>query len=139
MAKIDISNQYTNVSYNDIAEIMTNAADITLGKVRTKKQVWITDELLCDERRRLKPLKKLSNENERQYRSVNTILRKSMKDTKEKWIQNQCLAIENEMKIGRHSIKRPTSTVNLVRVFYVGDKIINNLIYDLHLYIRDRN
>ena len=26
-----------------------------------------------------------------------------MKDTKEKWIQNQCLVIENDMKIGRHS------------------------------------
>ena len=26
-----------------------------------------------------------------------------MKETKEKWIQNQCLAIENDMKIGRHS------------------------------------
>ena len=26
-----------------------------------------------------------------------------MKDTKEKWIQNQCLTIENKMKIGRHS------------------------------------
>ena len=82
---------------------MMNAADITLGKVR--KKTWITDELLhlCDERRRLKPLKKLSNENERKYRSLNTILRKSMKDTKEKWIQNQCLTIENKMKIGRHS------------------------------------
>ena len=68
---------------------MTSAADITLGKVMKKKQVWITDELLdlCDERRRLKPLKKLSNENERKYRSVNTILRKSMKDTKEKWMK----------------------------------------------------
>ena len=65
---------------------MTNAADITLGKVRKKKQVWITDKLLdvCDERRRLKPLKKLFNENERKYRSLNTILRKYMKYTKEK-------------------------------------------------------
>ena len=45
----------------------------------------------------------MSNENERNYRNVNTILRKSMKDKKEKWIQNQCLAIENDMKIGRHS------------------------------------
>ena len=26
-----------------------------------------------------------------------------MKDTKDKWIQNQCLAIENNMKIGSHS------------------------------------
>ena len=26
-----------------------------------------------------------------------------MKYTKEKWIQKQCLAIENDMKIGRHS------------------------------------
>ena len=43
LAKIDLSNQSTNVSYNDIAESMTNAADITLGKVRTKKYVWITD------------------------------------------------------------------------------------------------
>ena len=69
---------------------MTNAYDITLGKVRKKKQVWITDELLdlCDERRRLKLSKKLSNGNERKYRNVNTILRISMKDTKEKWIQN---------------------------------------------------
>ena len=45
----------------------------------------------------------MSNENERNYRSVNIILRKSMKEKKVKWIQNQCLAIENDMKIGRHS------------------------------------
>ena len=83
MAKIDISNQSTNVTYNEIAAIMTNAADITLEKVR-KKQAWITDELLdlCYERRRLKSLKKLSNENERKYRIVNTILRKSTKERK---------------------------------------------------------
>ena len=52
---------------------------------------------------RLTPLKKLSNESERKYRSVNIILRKYMKDTKEKLIQNQCLAIENDMKICRYS------------------------------------
>ena len=53
MAKIDISNQSPYVSYNDIVEIMTNAADITLGKMWKKKQEWITDELLdlCDEKK----------------------------------------------------------------------------------------
>ena len=86
--KIDIGIQSTNVSYN---EIMTSVTYITLRKVRKKKQKWITDELLdlCDDRRMLEPLNKLSNENERKYRSVNTILRKSMKDTKENWVQNQ--------------------------------------------------
>ena len=78
MAKIDISNQSTNLSYNEIAEIMTIVADITLRKVRKQKQVWITDELLdlCDKRRRLKPLKKPSNANERKYRSVKHYIKK---------------------------------------------------------------
>ena len=38
LAKIDISIQSTNVFYNEIAESMTNAADITLGKVRKKNR-----------------------------------------------------------------------------------------------------
>ena len=93
LAKIYIINQSINVSYNEKAEIITNASDITLGKVRKKKHVWIPYELLdlCNKRIRLKPLKKLSNENERKCRSVNTILRKSMKDTNEKWIQKPML------------------------------------------------
>ena len=36
-AKIDISNQSTNVSYNEIAAIMTNAANIMLVKVRKSR------------------------------------------------------------------------------------------------------
>ena len=88
------------------------------------------DELLdvCDDIIRLKPLKKLSNENERKYRSVNTILRKSMKDTKEKWIQNQCLVIENDMKIGRNSkrayqvLKNLTNTTQKKSIHIIENK-----------------
>ena len=36
-AKIDISNQSTNVSYNEIAAIMTNTANIMLVKVRKSR------------------------------------------------------------------------------------------------------
>ena len=46
----------------------------------------MTNELLdlCDERRRLKSIIKTSTENAQEYRKINSVLRKCMKETKEK-------------------------------------------------------
>ena len=50
LTNINIQNQTTNSSYNEIADILNKAAE----KVRTKKHSWMANELLdlCDERRR---------------------------------------------------------------------------------------
>ena len=65
LAKNDISNQSTDVSYNDDECSIYNNRES-----EEEKNVWITDDLLdlCDERRWLKAFKKLSNENEIKYR-----------------------------------------------------------------------
>ena len=59
LTQMDIQNLTTNASYNEIAEIMKKIAEKVLGKVRTKKHYWMTNELLnlYDERRRLNSIK----------------------------------------------------------------------------------
>ena len=83
LTQIYIQSQTTNASYNEIAEIMKKTAEKVLSKVRTKKYSWMTNELLdlCEERRILKSIKNTSTENAQEYRKVNSILRKCMKDT----------------------------------------------------------
>ena len=84
LAQIDIQSQTTNASYNEILDILKISAEKVLGKVRTKKHSWMTNELLdlSDERRRLTSIKKTSTENAQEYRKINSILRKCMKYTK---------------------------------------------------------
>ena len=73
--------------------------------MRTKKYYWMTNELLdlCDERRRLKSIKNTSTENAQEYWKINSILRKGMKYTKEKWIYKECLSIDQVIRNGIHS------------------------------------
>ena len=49
-----------------------------------------------------------------------------MKDTKEKWIKKQCLEIEDDLKIGRHSEIRmatATSVIIILKITWKSNKI----------------
>ena len=78
---------------NDIQEdialfesTVTNAATETLGKKRSKKKPWITNDIfeLCDERRELKQKKKVDNQAKAEYSKINKKIKKSMNTAKEK-------------------------------------------------------
>ena len=105
LTNINIQNQTTNSSYNEIADILNKAAEKVLVKVRTKKHSWMTNELLdlCDERRRFKSIKNISTVYDQEYKKINSKLKRGMRDTKEKWIQSECLSIDENIRNGIHS------------------------------------
>ena len=81
LTQMDIQIPTTNASYNEIAEIMKKAAEKILGKMRTKKHSWMTNELLdlYDERIRLKSIQNTLTENAHEFRKFNSIIRKGIK------------------------------------------------------------
>ena len=66
-----------------------------LGKHRSKKKKWITDDILemCDKRRELKN-KKHDAQGRSQYGDINNKIRKAIKQAKENWIEEQCEEID---------------------------------------------
>ena len=76
-------------------EVLAEAANETLGKIRRKSQAWVTDEILemCDKRRDLKKSKNTPT-GAVDYRKVNKSIRKRMKQAKEDFIGKKCSEIE---------------------------------------------
>ena len=96
---------YKNVECitRDINETLSSTAEEVLGqRKRGKRQPWMTNETLalCDKRRNLKSKKHTSNEAQEEYQKANKEVRKKLRDTKEKWIKDQCYDIERGMKRG---------------------------------------
>ena len=60
--------------------MITSSASEIIGKYRSKKQPWMTDDIhdLCDERRILKSEKKQQSDLENVYREINSTIRKKM-------------------------------------------------------------
>ena len=100
---------------SDFEQALTSSASEIIGKYRSKKQPWITDDILdlCDKRRTLKPKRKLNAESEHKYREINSKIRKMMLKAKEDWIQTQCKSIDDDMKHGKHN-KRAYETLKML-------------------------
>ena len=100
---------------SDFEQALTSSASEIIGKYRTKKQPWITDDILdlCDKRRTLKPKRKINAESEHKYREINSKIRKMMLKAKEDWIQTQFKSIDDDMKHGRHN-KRAYETLKML-------------------------
>ena len=64
---------------NNFNEVMTEVATDILGFSRPKTQPWVTDDILCDTRRLLKPERKTSS-GKIEYRKVNKQIKKGMKE-----------------------------------------------------------
>ena len=81
---------------NSIKEVLTSAAEETLGRSRTKKQPWMTNEALelCDKRRELKKRKHTSQEANDKYKESHREVRRKMREAKEAWIEEQCKNID---------------------------------------------
>ena len=77
---------------------VTDTANEILGKHRTVKKPWVTNDVLvlCDKRRELK--KKNVTEGAKEYRAINQEVKKAMKKAKENWTDEQCQSIEDNLK-----------------------------------------
>ena len=80
-------------------------AENILGRRRTAKQQWVTEEVLdaCDERREAKKAKNINatNENKERYRRKSRIVEDKCKRAKIKWIEDQCKIGEECFRNGR--------------------------------------
>ena len=65
---------------------------------------------LYDKRRSLKATKHKSSKHTEEYRLVNNLISRSMKDKKDEWLKSQCNQINYELKRGFHS-KRAYNTI----------------------------
>lgn len=79
-------------------KIMTETAEEILGQERRKKKPWITDNILdmCDRRRELKK-QKTSARGREEHAEINRNIRKEMKSAKQKWVEEQCKEVEDNM------------------------------------------
>ena len=84
---------------NTLKTAVTDTANEILGKHRTVKKPWVTNDVLdlCDKRRELKK-KKSDTEGAKEYRAINQEVTKAMKKAKENWIDEQCQSIEDNLK-----------------------------------------
>lgn len=87
---------------NNIKETLLTTAEEVLGKKRHKNKPWVTNEALdlCDKRREIKKLKHQSSGGKEKYRQANKEVRAKLSADKEKWIADQCDAIEKGMEAG---------------------------------------
>ena len=78
---------------------MTETAYEILGKLRQRKKLWITAEILdlCDKRRELRK-KKFEPEGSEKYKKENNNIKRCMKKAKENLIGEQCSEIEENLR-----------------------------------------
>ncbi|GFR93520.1 retrovirus-related Pol polyprotein LINE-1 [Elysia marginata] len=99
---------------NSLKEVLVSTAEEFLGRKHRTIQPWVTNEVLdlCDKRRELRKRKFGSNVAMENYQLANKAVRKKMKKAKEKWIDDQCVAIEQGMSSGRS--KQVFSTLKML-------------------------
>ena len=78
------------------------AVEVTVPVKRATKKPWISEETLklADEKRRLKQLRNVSSENTQQYKGLCRKVKRSARQDKEHWIQDQCEQAEKGLNIG---------------------------------------
>lgn len=92
---------------------MNETAMEVLGKARTRKQPWMTQDILnaCDKRRELKAKRFIDSDKEKEYRNANIKVRKEIKKAKEEFLEQKCQEIqqgfeENNSKKAFDTIKQ---------------------------------
>ena len=110
-AALTTINQDVDSLANNLKEVLISTAEEVIGRKRSKKQLWFTNDILdlCDERRTLKREKNSSQVAADGYRLLRTRIRKEMRWAKEDWIDNQCRTVEDSMKTGNS--KKPYATL----------------------------
>ncbi|GFR84346.1 RNA-directed DNA polymerase from mobile element jockey-like [Elysia marginata] len=103
---------------NSLKEVLVSTAEEVLGRKRRTIQPWVTNEVLdlCDKRRELCKRKFGSNVAMENYQLANKAVRKKMKEAKEKWIDDQCVAIEQGISSGKS--KQAFSTLKMLTMTF---------------------
>ena len=79
--------------------IMETTAEEKLGRARKIKKPWITPDVLesCDKRREKKKKRRLGPTELAEYRAANAECRRALNTAKNKWIEEQSQAIDNNL------------------------------------------
>ncbi|CAF5052076.1 unnamed protein product, partial [Rotaria magnacalcarata] len=85
-----------------IEQAIKITVEATVPAKRTTKKPWISEETLklADEKRRLKQLRNVSLEYTQQYKGLCKKVKRSARQDKEHWIQDQCEQAEKGLNIG---------------------------------------
>ena len=86
-----------------IEAAIKKAAVGVMSASRAAKKPWISEETLrlADEKRRLQQTRSVSTQKEHQYKDLCKKVKKSARQDKERWIQQQCEEIEKGLAIGK--------------------------------------
>ena len=85
-----------------IRQAIQNTVEPTIPAKRKTKKPWISEATLklADEKRKLKQMKNISLEYTQQYKDACRRVKKSARQDKEHWIQDQCEQAEKGLNIG---------------------------------------
>ena len=102
IAKIDLAENLEEHA-KKIEAAIKKAAEATIPVSRSTKKPWISEDTLklADKKRTLKQCKNASAQKEQQYKDLSKKAKKSARQDKERWIQQQCEEIEKGLVIGR--------------------------------------
>ncbi|XP_068734905.1 uncharacterized protein [Montipora capricornis] len=107
-----------NEQTDQFKEVMNQAAAKVIGKKKTAMKPWITSEMLdkCDNRRKLKGKRNLSDEDMERYKEAYKAVNKEIRNAKERWINEKCEIIENNLhrnpKQANATVKKLTEDKN---------------------------
>ena len=78
---------------------MNETASEVLGKGKKPRKPWITEEVLkkCENRKECKRKRYDNTDEYNKYREANRDVKKSIREAREKWINGQCLEIEENL------------------------------------------
>ena len=98
-----------------IEAAIKKAAEATIPVSRSTKKSWISEDTLklADEKRTLKQSKNASAKKEQQYKDLCKKVKKSARQDKERWIQQQCEEIEKGLVIGK--MRHAYSLIKMLR------------------------
>ncbi|CAF5200883.1 unnamed protein product, partial [Rotaria magnacalcarata] len=85
-----------------IEKAVKEALQATVTLKKTPKKPWISDQTLdlADKKRKAKQIKHLSADNIKEYKNLCNKVKKSARQDKDKWIQDQCEEIEKGLQVG---------------------------------------
>ena len=85
-----------------ISKAIKNAAESTIPARKASRKPWISEETLklADEKRKLRLDKTVSAEHARLYKDFCKKVKKSARQDKENWIQNQCEEVDRGLQVG---------------------------------------
>ena len=89
-------------AYSEIGKAIKNAAESTIPARRTSRKPWISEETLklADEKRKLRLVKNESARQAQMHKDMCRKVKKSARQDKENWIQNQCEEADKGLQIG---------------------------------------